>query len=74
MTEQEMRFVVGALIDLMEPALQDGEDIDGEVALQTLDAVGLTRVHPEEGLVLTEFASQCLTEFRKEVLNRTAGP
>jgi hypothetical protein len=74
MNEQEMRFVLGALIDLMEAALQDGEDIDGEAALQTLEATGLARVHPEEGLVLSDFASQCLAEFQQELLDRAQGP
>jgi hypothetical protein len=67
MNEQEMRFVLGAFIVLLADTLVDGEDIDGEAALQTLEATGLARVHPEEGLVLTEFAEQCAAEFQRKV-------
>jgi hypothetical protein len=77
MNEQELRFTLGALIDLIGSAVlvDGGEDIDGEAALQTLEAVGLVRVHPEEGLVLSDFASQCLAEFQQEMLKRAArGP
>ena len=68
MTEREMRFVLGALLDLMAPALMEGEDIDGEMALQTLAAAGLTTVHPEDGIVLTAFADGCIAEFLNAVL------
>ena len=42
MNEQELRFTLGALIDLIGSAVlvDGGEDIDGEAALQTLEAVG----------------------------------
>jgi hypothetical protein len=63
MTEQDLRFILGALLDLMEPALTNGEDIDAETVLQTLQAVGLAQVHPEDGLVLSNFARECLVEF-----------
>jgi hypothetical protein len=70
MTEQDLRFTLGALLDLMEPALTDGEDIDAETVLQTLQATGLAQVHPEAGLVLSDFARQCLAEFLHELHDR----
>jgi hypothetical protein len=74
MTNRELRFTLGALINLIGSAVlvDGGEDVDGEVALQTLEAAGLTRVDPDEGIVLSRFADQCLTEFHQDLLNRAA--
>jgi hypothetical protein len=67
---EELRFMLGALLDVMCAALQDGEDIDCEFAWQRLEATGLAKIDPETGIVLSDFATQCMAEFQHRLTGR----